>query len=405
MPSSSSDGDCSKTVKPKTGREIAEPSKSVAITTTDETEQSIQPIEKGHESTKPEPNESSRKDGLSDQSGDEKPKPSNGILGTTFDIPIENKYSAEPQKQGDAKNLAEKFPNLKNGHQSRHGKQVIVTTNTCAFDTVFNSFASIYSNNSFFREQANSSKIRRLIKSLFCVVDNPSEQNIVLQHVYDKRNLILKDLYTNWCKNSVQTKNDTISIDCLTGIGGLFSRICLHMDSSLASSIEKKTCKNCKTQTRVILPFIKTTGDVIDFAKVGDYIDVKCKQRICTACREKCDTEKQFNNVVVLEVEQRSKLFSGAKVLLKNICSTLEINNEKYSLCSVMHHSSQHFIAYTRENGKWKCYDDLKKSARNVDDLIQVNPFMLCFVATNPRDVPLFASEPEDKVNSISNFN
>lgn len=292
-----------------------------------------------------------------------------------------------------------RVPILKNGHKSRHGKEFIITTQTCAFDTIVSSFATMYLQFSHVREQIDSSgsKISELIKSLFSRTSSSHCSDF--KETYANRNIILKELYLGWCKSSnFRKNNDTTYIDCTTGIGGLFARMCLKLDQNFVSGVQEKNCRKCKTVHTKHLTFLKTTRKVINLAKINDYVDRNLPEK-CYTCNSQCEISMSYNNIVVLETEPAT-VKRNQKIALENVCPTLDIDKTLYRLCAVMHYQIElnHFVSYTRQSdNSWRCADDLRKSEQKVDASTVTNPFILCYVATVPRID--FTNLTEVKVN------
>lgn len=310
-----------------------------------------------------------------------------------------------------AKNALREFSNcvqdcvpiLKNGHKSRHGREFIITTHTCAFDTIMNSFATMYLQSSHVREQidSNGSQVSELIKSLFSCARHCSD----FKEPYAHRNTILKELYSGWCRiSNIRKHHDTTYIDCTTGIGGLFGRICLKFDENFVSAAEERNCRKCGTVHTKLLPFLKTTEKVRNLAKIDDYVDRSLPEKLCPTCKNKCEFATRFNNIVVLETEPVT-MKRNKRNALENVCPTLHVDNTPYRLCAVMHFDVElnHFVAYTRQNdNSWNLLDDLKKTEQKADASTEINPFLVCYLATIRRID--FENLIESKVNKIENF-
>lgn len=275
------------------------------------------------------------------------------------------------------------MPMLKNGHKSCHGQELLITTNTCGFDTILFTLAWTYFGNSNMRSQINNanSKMSQLIKDLL-KWETPTD----LQQVYASRNTILKDLYSNWCKNSMTKTYNTTFINCKTGIGGLYARICLNVGNNFASGIEEKKCSKCTNVDTKLLPFLTTKGNVKNLERLQGCIDLTSSHKNCSICKNECVIKKYYNNVVALEVESRSKQHQHKKIALDSVCPSLDINNNQYTLFAVMHFVAtlEHFLSYTRQNdNSWMYYDNLKKPVKRADASTEVNPFILCYISRN----------------------
>lgn len=277
---------------------------------------------------------------------------------------------------------------LKNGHKTQHGNENVITVNTCGFDTIFSTFTCSYFDNLEFREQIDSSqsKLASLMKMIFVNANKSASQKsnqTEMKRLYDHRNSILEDIYSNWCKNSYKKINNSTFIDCFTGLGGLFARICLKLDANFCSAIEEKTCHKCRTKKFELLPFL-TIQNVKNLEKING-IDLSFSNKLCTTCKNDCDMQKLYNNILVLEVEPRNQI-RNTTIAIYLLCSTLEVKECKYQLFAAMHYDPKmkHFTSYVRRlDNNWYCYDDTKKLQVKTKESTHINPFLLCYMAIN----------------------
>lgn len=282
--------------------------------------------------------------------------------------------------------MLQHVPVLQNGCDTRYGNQILTTQYTCAFDSIFSIFVCLYADNLNFRADIdfNSSKFSELIKTFFHTTNSMSQsKSSGLEKVYIDRNIVLNDLYSNWCLNNISMNSYRKYIDCRVGIGDLYGRLCSQIEENIASVMEEKTCNNCDTKTSRFLPFLTLIPIVKNLQEVQNSIDVSfSRRRSCTICKNDCDVKKYYNNLLVLEVEPESQLHKN--IALKNLPQTIIVDHKEYELCAAVNydHTIKHFSALVRRLKKeWQCYDDIKSSCEMNTEDSEINPFLLFYIS------------------------
>lgn len=268
--------------------------------------------------------------------------------------------------------ICERIPFLTNGYI---GAGVIVG-NTCAFDSIFSTYACLYRDHSKFRVEMDS----RQSSSLFCkFIATTLRKQKVTKQVYAERNKLLFSL----AGQSGRAKKFT-SLNCETGFGGVFSQIC-KMNDFIASIITKRTCDACESTSRLIRPLLPIEIYDLDITNIQyNIIDPTKRTEYCPECKEICVTEHQLNPVLALEVEPISSE-AAQTVKIADISPQIMVNQKNFNLCGVIEaedHPS-HFICHIRrKNTVWQKYDDTARNVSTSDLAKGIKAFMLFYISS-----------------------
>lgn len=149
----------------------------------------------------------------------------------------------------------ENIPIFKNGRATEYENgdetETIKTYNTCAFDSIFSTYACLYFDDASFRSYLDvssslfHSKFTELVDLYFATITSTH----TLKHsskewkaLYDDRNKILQEIFSSEyyarSPNLLQYDNITV-INCKTGLGEFFVQLS-NKSEIIASAIESK---------------------------------------------------------------------------------------------------------------------------------------------------------------------
>lgn len=276
---------------------------------------------------------------------------------------------------------------IRNGYKSANFKPIIYTVNTCAFDSIFLIYASLYFDDQNYRKGLEPflrhSNFAELIKKYFDNFKSNSTSEKTCE-LYDDRNVILNEIFSGsyYNKNDNMNKNRKYTfINCKTGIGGLFGQICFRFGENFASAIELKMCSKCATTTGKILPFVTIDHDV-DLREIQKYICLELSQeRLCTNCKRRCVIDKIFNDTLVLEVEPITAIEFQKPIPIQNLTNNITVG-EMYEISAVIEFDPviDHFRAHVKRKHKlWKTYDDMTPSESDTDISKEIFPYLLFY--------------------------
>lgn len=204
--------------------------------------------------------------------------------------------------------------------------------------------------------------------------------------LYDDRNHILRDIFTStyYKKDAQIIKNSKdMFIDCKTGVGTFFGRLCNDMAESIASGIQLKICTKCYVTNGIILPFLSINMENIEYIQNSIATD-RSHERLCNVCKREYKVKKIYNNVLTVEIEPIEGE-AQEKIAIQNL-SGIKLQGRSCELVGVIQYDAtiNHFVAHVKRKTKvWKTYDDMKASEFDTDVTVEIMPFMLFFRCGN----------------------
>lgn len=272
--------------------------------------------------------------------------------------------------------FCQRVPVLQNGYVGKG----VQTFNTCAFDSIFSTYACLYQDYSMLRVAVDSQPS----SSSFCkFIATVLQQKNLRKTDYAERNNILFSL----AGQSSKVKQLT-SLDCETGFAGIFSGMC-KTNEILASSIMKRTCHDCESTFRMVRPLLPLDVYGLDIRNLQIWIiDPTMRAEHCPECKQPCDTEHHFNPVLALEVEPISPAAEEA-IRIKDVTSQIVVNRQIYNLCGVIEATQgpRHFMCHVRrKNSCWEKYDDMAKNMTPSDLSKEIKIFMLFYISGTSSD-------------------
>lgn len=248
------------------------------------------------------------------------------------------------------------------------------TQNTCAFDSIFSIFACSYSDYSKFQvmvdQHYSSSELCGFIRKVMM-------QKKVSRQTYIARN---KMLYGYAEQSGSKTK--LTSLNCKTGIGSIFAKIC-RGNEVLASSILTRKCDNCEASFKLVRPFLPVITTNLDLTSLQNHIvDPTEQKESCPQCNCICRAEHQFSSLLALEVEPISAA-GTKKYRVGDLSSQIKVNNKKWNLSGVVEGIGGHFICHAlRKNNVWETYDDLAVNVAQMDTSRKLTVFMMFYLCS-----------------------
>lgn len=203
-------------------------------------------------------------------------------------------------------NFNQKFksaPLLANGSRQSEGKgHIIVTTHTCAFDTIFSIYASAYLNVDHVRLNidASNSDFSALIKHT-CSPGAPLNDT-----TYKLRTALLQKIFSSehFYKGAITADENVTYINCTAGIATFFSRLASNGNDVLNSSRISKSCKPCGQEAKVSSqPLIPVELSFICLDKLEENITGFNRKPYCKVCKEKRSVDIVISDLVAFDVE------------------------------------------------------------------------------------------------------
>lgn len=249
------------------------------------------------------------------------------------------------------------------------------TYKTCAFDCIFSTVACLHRDYSKFRAVINTAKVNH--KSQFCAfIAEVVEQKKVPMSAYIVRNKMLHNLY-----GFPENVNRMTSLDCETGFGGLFSKVCTE-NEVLASSIMNRSCETCKSSKKIVRPFLPLLHKQLDITDLQCAIIQPAMEEECPKCHQLCHPEHSIGPLLALEVEQISPQ-ARQRHSVDVITSRIEVGKDMFNLCGVIENKQEprHFICHMlRKSGHWETHDDLATSVTSLNISKEINIAMLYYI-------------------------
>lgn len=246
------------------------------------------------------------------------------------------------------------------------------TKNTCAFDSLFSTFACIYSDYSKYQAAVDadqSSELCTFIKKVMA-------QKKITRRNYVDRNKMLLGLASQTTKVTKLT-----TLDCETGFGTIFDHIC-RKNNFFASSILSRTCHSCEATFKLVRPLLPISFNGLDLKNLQNHIiHPEMEAEKCPKCKKICDAEHHFNPVLALEVEAVSEETSKIKYRVGDLTQQINVHGSIWNVCGVAEHIGKHFICHMkRKNNTWQTYDDLSPKATELDTSKKMKVFMIFYI-------------------------
>lgn len=297
---------------------------------------------------------------------------------------------------------------FKNGGETQDGSwdetKRIITSKTCAFDSIFAIYASRYLNDPNFRAFLDTSSL--VFQSKFSSLVNlyfeansstpkltVSEISSVWKTLNRERNILLKEIFSS--KYYEKLPNLTVdkkitTINCETGLGEFFAQLA-NQNEILSSAIVTSTCNNCKITQSKVVPFFAIDHINLDLKNIQRSIDSNIvKNRFCKNCKSKISIEKSFNKMLVIDIEPNRDIQKRKTFALQNLSRTFQVEVEEsrieYQLYAVIEHdpARRHFSAHVKyENDEWYTFDDLQNFGIKSDCTKDLLPFMVFYFTEN----------------------
>lgn len=272
-------------------------------------------------------------------------------------------------------------PILKNGNKTICRKKTktpsTLTTRTCAFDSIFQVFATCYFEIPAFQEVVKSDG------STFCKLITTALDLEKITESYKLRDEILFELFPE----HVIFSNMIKIIDCKMSVATMFMRLCEHF-KILNSLQEFKYCHGCNVSSKkVFKAFVPTNLNDLNMEELQESIrQTATSKSICSDCRSSPDRLtvcRQYNEIVVFDIE-KSQTDNTYMIDIEEISGHIYLQDKKYNLKAVVEGIDQieHFIAHVRRNdNKWETMDDIH--TRTVSKpAAQIHPILLFYCAS-----------------------
>lgn len=248
------------------------------------------------------------------------------------------------------------------------------TSNTCAFDCIFSTYACLYSDYTKFTTAIDE---RQSSSELCAFIRKTSMQKKIVRKTYIDRNKMLYNL----AGESGKLKKLT-SLDCETGVGDLFANICKKNDF-FATSLLNRTCHECEFAARLVRPFLPIAAREIDLCNLQMYIaDPSMQEEFCPQCKHVCIAEHHFNPVLALEVEPISSDVQK-QFKVEDLTPQIRVNETIWNLCGVIENKGRHFICHMlRSSNVWETYDDLSAKMTHLEKSEPLAIFMMFYLSS-----------------------
>lgn len=235
-------------------------------------------------------------------------------------------------------NVDGRVPILKNGHTNGN----ISTSNTCCFDSIFSVYATLYTDG--YLQQPNVPNLFfDFIKRTF----QKGSRN-VYQQIYNDHNVLLNKIYSSSSlKKSVTCIKNCTDINCMAGVGELFSAMCKGDCKTLASLIVSRKC-HCNEREEIVRPLISTNPRNLNLNQLTKNLNILNEfefTKMCKGCKTFKVVTFEYSNILAVEVEPISRSQVGC-TCISEISPQITIEKINYSLYGVIEHVHQaaHFI-------------------------------------------------------------
>lgn len=262
------------------------------------------------------------------------------------------------------------IPFLRNGYTTKARKvseKSIIVSNTCGMDSVFSIYCATHLDNNVTQNEINTSspenEFSSFIKSFFV-------SKIKAKYHYEERTKLLMQIFTKE-RYSRQIKEDehTITVQCTTGIAGLFEKLVQRDNGRIASVETSKHCSTCEytdVNFSALIPMKISVTKQMKPMDIERYITVNHGTVFtCKKCGNHSIASQEFKNVIAFDVEPN---LGSDKYRISQLKENICVRGEVYALFGVIEKilvqenpPVHHFIAHVkRQNGVWQTVDDLK---------------------------------------------
>lgn len=260
-------------------------------------------------------------------------------------------------------NSFDPIPMLMNGGKSKRIDDipVIYSTQTCAFDSIFQLCAACYADSARFKDEINKSE-SSFAKFLKLTMTADEEDQIDTM-----RNFLLTQLYPERITDMQQMQ----LIDIETVITDMYERLCVDCPI-LDSEVTAQSC-DCDVFTGSHFVRFKLSGaDVKNLQKT--LLKPKSKKR-CEFCR--------FFLVDVTLIPQEIVAFDTSGAAIRNVALNdfqreIVVENFRYRLLGTVEHQAKrkHFVPHVLRGYEWIAYDDLNprpsKSPHTIENSVLI---------------------------------
>lgn len=158
-------------------------------------------------------------------------------------------------------------------------------------------------------------------------------------------------------------------MDCLTGIGGLFSQLVQRENRNIASETLHKKCGKCNFSGNTVHAVIPIRPADLDLKNLINFVHSTCKNELIV--------KKRLNDIIAFEVEQITK--NIRKDAIRDVSQNIIVDGIHFALFGVIECQSRiHFVAHVkRRNGDWECIDDIK--SEKIESSI-TDPICICML-------------------------
>lgn len=280
-------------------------------------------------------------------------------------------------------------PVLLNGFRKIGEKgHITITSNTCAFDSLFSVFAAAYLNSLSIKQTFD-----RADSVFIKFIKDACSLSVEKEKVYTDRTTIIRNILTSHkYKNAIKIDENVTSVNCMTGLSSFFAKIS-DKNESVCSIEVNKNCQVCKYDKTYSLPFLPTDLSMIKLETIENSIITPSSISHCEMCRNNILNSFNFSDLLVLDVEMdKSKL---KFIRITDITKTICVQNTEFDIFAVIEYveKSHHFVAHVNEgSGLWQSYDDLDTNVQR--NLRNSKKYMFVFM--------VFYLRKDDAINENS---
>lgn len=248
------------------------------------------------------------------------------------------------------------IPILKNGWRTIGTKKgdnpSILSEKTSIFDSLFHLYATCFVDMPSHKVliENDSTEFSKFLKAAFRLHD--------AKEIFLQRNLLLFNVLKNTGMVS-HCKGNLKHINCETSVAVMFQHLCDKF-TVLNSMKEWKICNKCSLVSgKVQKKYVCTSQKSLDLANLQISITERSGSRAtCFQCKEELQIQRQYNKVVVFDVEK-----GGHYVDINEISKSVSLSGAQYDLKGVIElRKNNHFVTNVkRNNGCWETYDNLHR--------------------------------------------
>lgn len=221
---------------------------------------------------------------------------------------------------------------------------VIFSTQTCAFDSIFQLIAVCHADSPQFKDVVDKSNTY-FAEFLRLTMSGDTKQN---DRIDAMRNKILTDLFPE----RVQHVKGMQTIDCETVIDDAFRRICNEFKELNSFNICLGCCEYLSDS-----PFLQFRLKNLNVRNLQTAIIKPNQRKRCQYCKILSETYIMEHEILTFDICGNIR-----NEELENIQRHIEFEGKHYQLLGIVEHDSRrkHFLAHAlRSNNEWKTYDDL----------------------------------------------